>query len=102
MRADVEVNPPEQNGSESQKTSGRDQETLCSINSQSNMNFMRSSGRELRFFMFSLVSVLNIFIFFIGVCVFPQGRRLTHYNLWLQLLLEKTNEAFAHLCKFSE
>lgn len=79
----------------------RKQETVLqhfpSANSPSNMNFMSSSGRELRFFMFSLVSVLNIFIFFIGVCFFPQGRRLTHYNLWLQLLLEKTNEAFARL-----
>lgn len=52
------------------------------INSQLNMNFMRSLGAELRLFMLSLVSVLNIFIFFIGVCVFPQGRHLTHYNLW--------------------
>ncbi|ROL44034.1 hypothetical protein DPX16_10318 [Anabarilius grahami] len=71
--------------------------TFPSANSPSNMNFMSSSGRKLRFFMFSLVSVLNIFIFFIGVCFFPQGHRLTHYNLWLQLLLEKTNEAFARL-----
>lgn len=93
-RTDVEANPPEQNGCVRRSTVL--QHFPCA-NSRSNMNFMSSSGRELRFFLFSLVSVLNIFIFLIGVCFFPQGRCLTHWNLWLQLLPEKTNEAFARL-----
>lgn len=93
VRTDVEVNPPEQNGC----VNLRDAPALSLRKLTVWYEFHERFRTRAQFFMFSLVSVLNIFIFFIGVCFFPQDRCLTHYNLWLQLLLEKTNEAFARL-----